>query len=169
MLASPRIGRTRPAGAVKPIVPVILPKTARVIVCNAERDDEFGVLEAQFRWNPDLHRIAEFARQYLIGKGESHDRLRVQRRRHVDARVISVSADEPDIFRGEIGSDPLEKNPKRTAAPFADPAPALTISSTADTGRSKPEPVAICRSQVATRVAKYASTARTRPRANFSW
>ena len=51
--------------------------------------------------------------------------MRVKRRRHVDASVIPVGADESDILFCEIGFYMLEKDSQRAAAPFADPAPTL--------------------------------------------
>src|SRR5262249_51166121 len=63
--------------------------------------------------------------QYLVREGKGHDRLRVQRGRHVDAGVIPVSAAEAYIFSGEVGLDPLEKDAQRAPAPFVDATPTL--------------------------------------------
>src|SRR5260370_22121025 len=58
MLAPPP-GRTGPSGAAEPIVAVILPEAARIIVGNAQRHDDFRVLEAQLCRNPYLQRLAD--------------------------------------------------------------------------------------------------------------
>src|SRR5260370_9502486 len=124
MVAAPT-GRTGPSGAAEAIVAGILPEAARIIVGNAQRYDEFRVLEAQLCRNPDLHRVAEFTGEYLVSESKGHDRLGVERRRHVDACVIAVGTDKTDMFGGEIGPDPLEKDAQRTTAPLADAAPPL--------------------------------------------
>src|SRR5207249_8843444 len=121
-----------PLGAAEPVVPVIFPKAARIIIRDRQRYDEFWVLEPKLCRNSDLHRVAELARQYLIGESEGHNCLRVKRRRHVDASVIPVGADESDILFCEIGFYMLEKDSQRAAAPFADPAPTLNTDMPGD-------------------------------------
>ncbi len=136
-MTAPPTGRNTPLGAAEPIVSVILPEAAQIINRDRQGNDEFRVLEAKLCRNSDLHRIAELARQYLIGKCEGHDGLRVKRRRHVDAGVIPVCADDADIVLGEVGLDMLEKDPQRAAAPFADPAPALDTNMPGDLPRPR--------------------------------
>src|SRR5205807_124343 len=105
----------RTSGAAEPVVTVIFPEAARIIIRDRQCNDEFRVLEAKLCRNPDLDRITELARQYLVGEGESHNRLWVQHRRHVDAGVITIGADETDILLGEIRADALKEDPQRAA------------------------------------------------------
>ena len=53
------------------------------------------------------------------------DRLRMQRRRHVDAFGIIVVADEIDVFRRQVGADRVQKSAQIRAGPLADVIPAF--------------------------------------------
>ena len=73
-------------------------------------------------------------RQGLIRQFERHQRLRMQRRGHVDALVIAIGTFETDVFRGRIGPDPLEQFAEGGAGPFADHVPALDTDMPGDLG-----------------------------------
>src|SRR5258706_10917877 len=60
------------------------------------------------------------------------DRLRMQRRRHVDAARISVAAFEADIFCGFVRADPFEESSQRDAGPLADIVPAFDANKARD-------------------------------------
>ena len=59
-------------------------------------------------------------------------RLRMQRRRHVDARDIIVVAAEGHIFGAGVGTDPRQKLRKADTGPFADRAPTLDADMPSD-------------------------------------
>src|SRR5689334_6125597 len=60
--ASP-LGSQSPSGAAEPVIPVIFPEAARIIIRHRQGHDELWIFEAELCRNPDLHRVAEFARQ----------------------------------------------------------------------------------------------------------
>src|SRR4029077_20521100 len=64
---SPDPATRRTLGDADPIVPVIFPEAARIIIRDRQRNDKFRVLKTELRRYTDLHRIAEFARQHLVG------------------------------------------------------------------------------------------------------
>src|SRR5947207_1035673 len=61
--------------AAKPVVALILPITAGVVVEDSKPDDVLGVFAAEFGRNAHAHREAEFGRQDLIVELERHLRL----------------------------------------------------------------------------------------------
>src|SRR5207247_9615164 len=74
-------GRIEPAGgseAAEPVVALVLPIAARVLVGDEDRGDVLGVLEAQLGGHAQLHGEAVFRRQDLVGKAQGEQRLRVQ-------------------------------------------------------------------------------------------
>src|SRR5207249_1620398 len=85
-------GRIEPAGgsgAAEPVVALVLPIAARVLVGDEDRGDVLGVFEAQLGGHAQLHGEAVLRRQDLVGEAQGEQRLRVQGGRHVDAgRVI---------------------------------------------------------------------------------
>src|SRR6516225_10457711 len=89
----------------EPIVSAIFPKPAGEAVGHEYRRNPFRVLEPEFGRNAQLERIAVARRQDLVGDLEGEKGLRMQRRRHVDAGVISVGALEADIFRRQVSAD----------------------------------------------------------------
>src|SRR5580704_6938609 len=60
-------------GAAEPVVSVIFPEAARIIVRRRQRHDEPPILEADFFRNPHLYRVTILARQYLADVGKGHD------------------------------------------------------------------------------------------------
>ena len=94
----------------------------------------FGFLKPSFVGHADLHRKAVGARQNLVGELERHLRLRMQRARHIERRVVAVlvGALEPDIFGAHIGADQLQEVAQRRAGPAADRAPALDADMAGD-------------------------------------
>ena len=117
--------RAVPSHSGEPIVSAILPKSAREAVGHEYRRDPLRILEPELGRNAKLERIAVARRQDLVGNLEGEKRLRVQRRGHVDAGVISVGALEADVFRRQVRADALQEGPQRDAGPFADHAPAF--------------------------------------------
>src|SRR2546425_6644307 len=121
-------GRIEPAGgsgAAEPVVALVLPIAARVLVGDEDRGDVLGVFEAHVGGHAQLHGEAVFRRQDLVGKAQGEQRLRVQGGRHVDAGRVIVGALEADVLRRGIGADALEEIGKAHSAPLADRAPAL--------------------------------------------
>src|SRR6266705_4839463 len=86
-------GRIEPgSGAAEPVVALVLPIAARVLVGDEDRGDVLGVLEAQLGGHAQLHGEAVFRRQDLVGEAEGKQGLRVQGGRHVDAGRVIVRA-----------------------------------------------------------------------------
>src|SRR5258708_23732546 len=108
----------------EPIVSAVFPKPPGKPVGHEYRRDPLRILEPELGRNAQLERIAVARRQDLVGNLEGEKGLRVQRRRHVDAGVISVGALEADIFRGQVRADALHGGSERDPGPFADHAPA---------------------------------------------
>src|SRR6266850_1053497 len=93
---------TEPAsGAAEPVVALVLPVAARVLVGDEDRGDVLGVLEAELGRDAQLHRKAVLGRQHLVG-------------------VL-----EGDVACAEVRADALQEIGKAHAAPLADRAPAL--------------------------------------------
>src|SRR6266850_5931717 len=113
------------SGAAEPVVALVLPIAARVLVGDEDCGDVLGVLEAQLGGHAQLHREAVFRRQDLVGEAQGEQRLRVQGGRHVDAGRVIVGALEADVLRRRIGADAPEEIGKAYSAPLADRAPAL--------------------------------------------
>src|SRR5205809_8115012 len=88
-------GRIEPAGgsgAAEPVVALVLPRAARVLVGDEERGDVLGVLEAQLGGHAQLHGEAVSRRQDLVAVAQGEPPPRVQGVGHVDARRVSVVA-----------------------------------------------------------------------------
>src|SRR5262249_11607048 len=109
----------------EPVVTAVLPKAARVAIGDVHRRDPFRILETELRRDAQLERVAILRCENLVGNLERQQRLWMESRSHVDARVVSVRTLKSDIFGGEIGADALEKSAKRNPAPFSDHAPAF--------------------------------------------
>src|SRR5678815_4024838 len=114
-----------PSGTAEPVVALVLPVAARILVREIDRGDVLRILEAELGRDAELHREAEHRREDLVGEPESEQGLGVQRGGHVYARVVLVRTLEPDVFRGKVGADALQKVAEAHAAPFADRAPPL--------------------------------------------
>src|SRR3989441_3860885 len=120
-----RIEATGGSGAAEPVVALVLPIAARVLVGDEDRGDMLGVLEAQLGGHAQLHGEAVLRRQDLVGEAEGEQRLRVQGGRHVDAGRVIVGAPEADVLRRGIGAHALQEIGEAHSAPLADRAPAL--------------------------------------------
>src|SRR3984885_6164865 len=108
----------------EPVITLVLPIAAGVVVLHPHGGDVFGVLEAELGGDADLDREAVGARQDPVIEFERQLRLRMQRGRHVDGVGITFGALEPDIFGFGVGADHLEKVGQFYALPGADGAPA---------------------------------------------
>src|ERR1700674_1804284 len=118
----------------EPIVSAVFPESAGKAVGHEHRRDPFWILETKLGRNTQLERISIAKCEYLIRNLEREKGLRVQRRSHVDARMVSVGAFEADIFGGGVGADALEECTERHAGPFTDHAPAFHANVTRDLG-----------------------------------
>src|SRR6516164_6153097 len=96
-----------PSHSGEPIVSAILPKPPGKAVSHEDRRDPLRILEPELCRDAQLERIAVARCQDFVGNLEGEKRLRVQRRGHVDAGVISVGALEADIFRRQVRADAL--------------------------------------------------------------
>src|ERR1700728_9908 len=123
--ASTATRNSRQSEPAEPVVTLVLPIAAGVVVLHPHGGDVFRILEAELRGNPDFDREAVGARQGLVIELERQLRLRVERRRHVDRVRIALGALEPDIFGAGVGADALEEIGQLHALPGADGAPAL--------------------------------------------
>src|ERR1700704_4077693 len=113
------------SGAAEPVVALVLPIAARVLVRDEDRGDVLGVLEAQLGRHAQLHGEAVLRRQDLVSEAQGEQRLRVQGGRHVDAGRVIVGALEADVLRRGIGAHALQEIGKAYSAPLADRAPPL--------------------------------------------
>src|SRR6516225_8570457 len=123
-MSGTRPGMTRSNPRV-PIKTALAPIGLTEIVGNFDRFDPFGVLVAKLGRSTQPQRIAERIADGLAGIFGGEDSLRMQRGRHVDAFGVIVGADEVDIFRGQIGANPMQKVAQIRAGPLADIVPAL--------------------------------------------
>ena len=87
----------------EPVVALVLPIAAGVVVLYPHGGDVFGVLEAELGGDADLDRKAVGARQDLVIELERQLRLWMQRGRHVDGVGTAFGALEPDIFGAGVG------------------------------------------------------------------
>src|SRR5690349_15473955 len=108
-----------------PVIALIFPIAARIVVGHENRRDMPRVLEAQFGRYTQLERVAVLRRQRVAAEVECELGLRMQRGGHVEARVIVIRAFEADIASARVGADALQEGAKRHATPFADRAPAF--------------------------------------------
>src|SRR5262245_32301715 len=92
---SGRPARSQPA---EPVVALVLPVTAEILVSYVQGGHVFRVLEAELGGDADLHREPVLDRQDLAGEAERHLGLRMKRRRHVDGVGIALGAAEPDVL-----------------------------------------------------------------------
>src|SRR5258707_3845264 len=109
----------------KRIVATVFRKPAGEAVGHEYRRDPLRILEPELGRDAQLEWIAIARRQDLVGNLEAEKGLRVQRRRHVDAGVISVGAFEADVFRRQVRANALQESPEWDSGPFADHAPAF--------------------------------------------
>src|SRR5215203_3410371 len=109
----------------EPVVALILPVAAGIVVLHVDRGDVLRILEAELGRDAALHREAVLARQYLVVEPERELGLRMQRARHVDGVGIALGTLKPDIFGAGVGAEPLEEFAQTHALPGADRAPAL--------------------------------------------
>src|SRR5712691_11517020 len=109
----------------EPVVALILPIPAGILVGDEHLHDVLRVLEPELRRYAQLHREAVLGRQDLVGVAEGEQRLRMQRGGHIDARVVVVGALEADVLRRGVRADTREELAETHPAPLADRAPAL--------------------------------------------
>src|SRR5580658_716944 len=84
--------RARPLLPAEPVIALVLPIAAGVVVLHPHGGDVFGILEAELGRNADLDRKTVGARQDLAIEFERQLRLRMQRGRHVDRIRIALGA-----------------------------------------------------------------------------
>src|ERR1039458_9207884 len=118
--------------AAKPVVTLILPVTAGVVVEDSEPDDVLGVFETELSRNAHAHGKAIFRRQDFSVVLEGQLRLRMQRRRHIDGAGIALGANEMHILCPRVGANPAEEFAERRSSPFSDRAPALDADEPGD-------------------------------------
>src|SRR5579863_7634104 len=91
--------RARPLLPAEPVIALVLPIAAGVVVLHPHGGDIFGILEAELGGDANLDRETVGARQRLVIELERELPLRMQRRGHVDGVRIAFGALEPDVFR----------------------------------------------------------------------
>src|ERR1700694_3991858 len=107
--AAPRPGNATGLQPAEPIVALILPIAAGVMIENGEADDVLGILEAELGRNAHAQRKAVFRRQDFAVVAERQLRLRVQRGGHVDRAGIALRAGEMHVARAGVGADPTQE------------------------------------------------------------
>src|SRR5260370_19596746 len=117
--------RAAPSNASEPIIALVLPVAAGILVGDLNRLQVLGVLEAELGGDAKPQRRAPLRRQRLFLEIERQNGLRLQRARHVDAGRIAIEAFEIDVAGRKVGADAAQKRAQRHAAPLADLAPAL--------------------------------------------
>src|SRR5262245_56248260 len=118
--------------AAKPVVPLILPVTAGIVVEDSEPDDMLGVFEAELGRNAHAHGKAVFRRQDFSVVLEGQLCLWMQRRRHIDGAGIALGANEMHILCPRVGANPAEEFAERRSSPFSDRTPALDADEPVD-------------------------------------
>ena len=116
----------------EPIVTLVFPITAGIVVLYPHRGHVFWILKTEFGWNADLDRKTVGGGQSLVIEFESQLGLRMQRGRHVDGVGIALGALEPDIFSRRVGTDQFKEVGQFHALPGADGAPAFDANKSGD-------------------------------------
>src|SRR5580692_12092468 len=116
---------TAPSNASEPVIALVLPVAAGILVGDLDRLQVLGVLEAELGGDAKPQRCAPLRRQRLFLEIERQNGLRLQRAGHVDAGRITIVAFEIDVAGRKVGADVAQKRAQRYAAPLADLAPAL--------------------------------------------
>src|SRR5271156_6485312 len=101
------------------------PVSARIFVGHLDGRDPFRVLVAELDRRAQTHRISKRIGERVAAVLECQQRLRMQRRRHVDTTRVIVCGPEGDVFGPEIRADTFEEEAQRDAGPTADITPAL--------------------------------------------
>ena len=109
----------------EPVEAAILPVAAAVGVGDLHGGDPLGVLEAELHGRAQAQWKTEGIGDRFPGVLGREQRLRMQRRGHVDAAVVVVGAAEGDVLGGEVGADALQEQAQVHAGPLADVVPAL--------------------------------------------
>src|SRR5215813_12517505 len=109
--------RSKPA---EPVVALILPVAAGVVVEHRQCDHVLGVLEAELGRDANAQRKSELGGQGLAVEFQGHLRLRMQGRRHVDGAGIALGAHEMHVLAGEVGTDAFQEGTQRHPGPLAD-------------------------------------------------
>src|SRR5262249_61499921 len=109
----------------EPVIALILPVAARIVVEHGQADYVLGVFEAELGRDTDAQGKAEARRQRLSVEGERHLRLWVQRRRHIDRARIAFRTHKVHVLGIAVGAAALKKGPPRNPAPSAYSTPPL--------------------------------------------
>src|ERR1700722_16045333 len=116
---------TAPSNAGEPVIALVLPVAAGILVGDLNRLQVLGALEAELGGKAKPQRCAPLRRQRLFLEIERQNSLRLQRAGHVDAGRITIEAFEIDVAGRKVGADAPQKRSQRHAAPLANLAPAL--------------------------------------------
>src|SRR5215216_7182387 len=103
--------------AAKPVVTLILPVAAGVVVEHDKPDDVLRIFEAELGRNAHAHGKAVFRRQDLSIVLEGQLRLRMQGRGHIDGAGIAFGAGEVHILCRRVGANPAEEFAERRSRP----------------------------------------------------
>src|SRR5215469_8838367 len=116
---------TEPSRTAEPVVALVLPIAARVLVRDFDGNDVLRILVAELGRHAQLHRKAVFGWQHVAVVREREQCLRVQRSWHVDAGPVVVRATQRYIFRARIRTRTPQKIREANAAPMTDCAPSF--------------------------------------------
>src|ERR1700761_1058139 len=86
-----------PSNASDPVIALVLPVTAGILVGDLNRLQVLGALEAELGGDAKPYRRAPLRHERLFLEIERQDGLRLQRARHVDAGRIAIEAFEIDV------------------------------------------------------------------------
>src|SRR6202140_671201 len=116
---------TAPSNASEPVIALVLPEAAGILVGDLNPLQVLGALEAELGGDAKPQWCAPLRRQRLFLEIERQNGLRLQRAGHVDAGRIAIEAFEIDVAGRKVGADAAQKRAQRHAAPLANLAPAL--------------------------------------------
>src|ERR1700738_3896905 len=116
---------TAPSNASEPVIALVLPVAAGILVGDLDRLQVLGVLEPELGRDAKPQRCAPLRRQRLFLEIKRQYGLGLQRAGHVDAGRIAIEAFEIDVAGRKVGADVAQEHAQRHAAPLTDLAPAL--------------------------------------------
>ena len=95
--------------AAEPVEATILEVATWIRVGDLDSGNPLWVFETELDGSPKPERRAEWLgnRYACIFRGE--DRLRMYRRRHVDAAVVGIGAFEGDVLRRQVSTDTFQE------------------------------------------------------------
>src|SRR5271167_2093409 len=85
------------------------PVSSRIFVGHLDGRDPFRVLVAELDRRAQTHRISKRIGERVVAVLECQQRLRMQRRRHVDTTRVVVCGLEDNVFGPEIRADTFEE------------------------------------------------------------